>query len=221
VQYRIRAIDASADRRTALTDEYTIAVTGHPEWPLHLTPEDPALSSGPAHGAGAPDCWSVSLYPEAAPAFELHAEAAAPATLSTRAFDCTELETVSLRFWHYLRAGEDETAPVARLLASADGGRTFAHILWTSGRGRGGLLEEGIVEVPAVRVLAGVQRAMLRFEFTGRWYWRLRDIDVRGSRVPQTAPVQNLVIAVAPPGIRLCWKPMPDAYRMRCSRGRR
>ncbi len=208
VHFRIRATDASPLHSEAETAEDTLTLKIDPRRPLDCDPATMSRAALQSHISG-DGSWALTCYPERAPALELHGGGES-VQFTTDPFDCSALQTATLSFWHYLRVADAEPA-VARVMGSTDGGQTFPFIAWKVPRQGGGVLEEGETTTDNLAWMAGQKSVVLRFEFSGDWYWRLRTIRVSGAMRPRTAPVRNLVITVASPGVRLSWNALPAA----------
>lgn len=211
IRYRIRAVDASPRHNSSATPEYTIRVIASPDIPLEFLRPDATFAGIRPHIGGSNDAsWSWTNYPDATPVLEMRGNAEG-ITLTTNTFDCTKLQQVDLSFWHYLRQVESGTGVMARIIGSIDGGKTFPYPVWSQSFGAGGILDEGAVVVRDQLWAAGQSCVVLRFEFFGNWYWRLRDIRVSGQTAPVTAAVTQTVISVVDGQIRLAWPEIPGA----------
>jgi hypothetical protein len=205
LRYCIRAVDASPRHNAAVTAEFTTVIVARPDVPFELTLDQAAFARlRPRISSGGNGSWSITCYPEDVPVLELHGGDGST-TFTTEEFDCSRLQTVTLSFWHYLREVELRSATLARVLGSTDGGESFPHVAWSYVAEQGGVQEEAVVVVPNLDWAAGQARVVLRFEFSGNWYWRLRDIRVAGRTAPVTVPVERTVIAVVPEGVKLAW----------------
>ena len=211
LRYRIHAVDASPRHNATLTAEFETVIVAHPDVPYELALDLRTFARlRPRVGSGENGSWSLTCYPEDVPVLELHGGGSALA-FTTEEFDCSRLETVRLSFWHYLREVEPRSETLARVLGSTDGGESFPHVAWSCAPERGGVQKEGVVVVPDLGWAAGQARVVLRFEFFGGWYWRLRDIRVAGRTAPVTVPVERTVIAVFGEGVRLAWPALRGA----------
>jgi hypothetical protein len=214
VEYRLSATDNSPGHNRSETEAFTFLVSPS-QWGVYwedfadLTSRDlrPRIHDG---GNGS---WALTSYPESVPTLELHGNGqdSPPITFTTGTFDCSTLQSAGLSFYHYLRDGENRSGVLARVVGSTDGGANWTYTVWTHAREGGGVLDEGTVVVDSVPWMAGQSAVCLRFEFTGEWYWRLRDIRVQGTTAPVLSPVRDMVIGVAPEGIQLVWSPVPLA----------
>jgi hypothetical protein len=77
--------------------------------------------------------------------------------------------------------------------------------VWQVESAGGGILSEGNVVVRDLAWMQGQANVVLKFEYRGDWYWRLRDLVVAGATLPVYAPVRDLTIHPTPQGILLAW----------------
>jgi hypothetical protein len=177
-------------------------------WQISMSPIDRVALTKQIQSTGDAS-WAITEY-DGVPVLELHAGQDA-ISWTTSSFDASHLTDAHLSFWQFLRAGDSGTDTLARIVGSTDGGRTFSHSVWQYARQRRGVLESGHVITDDLAWMCGCATVALRFEFSGKWYWRLRDLTVSGNVAPQLAPVKDLVIAVERGLPRLLWHRVPEA----------
>lgn len=213
ITYRLQAVDRSPLRNAAATPEYRYVVVARPDRPLRVDFSEAARTQiAPRIVADSACAWTLTPYPDLNTGMlELQGSAGQTAAYVTAPFDASRLAAPVLAFHHYLRDPGGRSNPCARITASTDGGLTFSHNVWATSAERRGILEEGIVVVNDLRWMTGQTNVVLRFEFSGAWYWRIGEITVLGGTTPLAKPVQDLVIWVRREGIGLDWKPVPNA----------
>ncbi|MBU0507629.1 hypothetical protein KKH27_02150 [bacterium] len=214
ISYRIRATDASTNANTTATAEYSLRIVARPNLCLHTQfNTSHRVQLIPRVQAGEGCSWSVTNYPEDVPVLELHGRRGNAISYTTEAFDCSSLQSVQLAFGHYLREATPAEGTLARVLGSTDGGVTFPYTAWEKEQRGGGVLLEGNTVISELAWAAGQSNVVLKFEYLGNWYWRLRDIIVAGTTVPIFAPIRDLTISPAPPGVLLLWGAVPGVVR--------
>jgi len=206
IHYRILATDDAELANTAVTPEYSFPVETHPTIALQTSFATLARAQIQPHIALGANCsWSQTEYPDDVPVLELHGSRGEAISYVTESFDCSRLENPQLSFWNYLREAAPASGVVARVLGSDDGGVTFPHIVWQTAVSGGGILSEGIVVVRDLSWMEGQPNVVLKFEYLGDWYWRLRNLVVAGASFPVYAPVRDLSIRPTPQGMLLKW----------------
>lgn len=214
ISYRIRATDNSTLHNMSETLDNLLTISALPQMPYQENFSGiTSVDLYPAIHAGDSCSWSLTNYPETVPVLELHGSGSASSGISytTDAFDCSRLTSAYVSFQQFLRDGENNHGSLARVTASTDGGLNWPYDVWDCARQGTGVLDEGMVISDNLPWMAGQSSVMLRFEFFGKWYWRLWDIKVQGETAPVTKPVRDLVICPVPEGIRLLWSKVPDA----------
>lgn len=209
IRYRLRAADTGG--YAAETDEFILEIVPRPEMPLDLSFQSMSRSGFQPHiEAGEEDCWSVTNCGDRESVLELHNRGGGTIGFTTDVFDCSDLKTVRLSFWNFLRSGTGFSGCVARVLGSLDGGANWPVVVWERQQEGGGLLEEGVVQTD-MSWAAGESTAALKFEYAGEWYWRLDDIIVAGKTEAVTQPVGGVVIMPGQRQMTLSWNGVADS----------
>jgi hypothetical protein len=215
IRYTISASDNSPAHNTATTPEFVLESPANPE---RVFGENFAgLSRVQLAGqiSSSEGCsWSLTSYPMSVPVLELHAAPGKSIRYQTNVFDGSHLQNPEISFWVYLREVAENTHVLARVSGSTDGGTTFPHQVWEYMQKGGGVLDERAVEIANLDWMRGQSSVVLRFEFFGSGYMRLRDISVANNNSLSTLPVRDLVISVASSdGIQLTWSRVTGATR--------
>jgi hypothetical protein len=208
--YRLQATDSSPLHTTAETSEFALPIAAHPDEPLSYHFAEISrfgVHDGMTHDGDA--AWAITGHAGSDQTLQLQSASNGTSVFTTKIFDCSQVSAAHLEFSHCLHA--ESPAASARVLASTDGGHTFPIVLWERSASNQDISDCAVVALSQLEALGGQSAVVVRFEFDGPGFWRLRDVSVTGESSSATKPVSRVTISAHGETICLYWPACTDA----------